>query len=138
VVDKNVIVGRAEQIEGHLAKIAPYMSLSLKKFLDDPVAQDIVEYNLFQIVNHLIDMVQHIVVDEGYGFPDSAYEAAEILRKKGILKQAEVEVFKKMIGFRNVVGHDYISINKRTVHTVLTRGQEDIRALLSRIVKNFL
>jgi uncharacterized protein YutE (UPF0331/DUF86 family) len=138
VVDKNVIVGRAQQIEGHLAKIAPYMSLSLKKFLDDPVAQDIVEYNLFQIVNHLIDMVQHIVVDEGYGFPDSAYEAAEILRKKGILKQAEVEVFKKMIGFRNVVGHDYISINKRTVHTVLTRGQEDIRALLSRIVKNFL
>ena len=138
MVDKNVIVGRAEQIEGHLAKIAPYMSLSLKKFLDDPVAQDIVEYNLFQIVNHLIDMVQHIVVDEGYGFPDSAYEAAEILRKKGILKQAEVEVFKKMIGFRNVVGHDYISINKRTVHTVLTRGQEDIRALLSRIVKNVL
>ena len=88
MVDKNVIVGRAQQIEGHLAKIAPYMSLSLKKFLDDPVAQDIVEYNLFQIVNHLIDMVQHIVVDEGYGFPDSAYEAAEILPKKGILKQA--------------------------------------------------
>jgi uncharacterized protein YutE (UPF0331/DUF86 family) len=131
VVDKNVIVGRAQQIEGHLAKIVPYMSLSLKKFLDDPVAQDIVEYNL-------IDMVQHIVVDEGYGFPDSAYEAAEILRKKGILKQTEVEVFKKMIGFRNVVGHDYISINKRTVYTVLTRGQEDIRALLSRIVKKFL
>jgi uncharacterized protein YutE (UPF0331/DUF86 family) len=138
VVDKNVIVGRAQQIEGHLAKIAPYMSLSLKKFLDDPVAQDIVEYNLFRTVNHLIDMVQHIVVDEGYGFPDSAYEAAEILRKKGILKQTEVEVFKKMIGFRNVVGHDYISINKRTVYTVLTRGQEDIRALLSRIVKKFL
>lgn len=138
MVDKNVIVGRAQQIEGHLARIAPYRSLSLKKFLDDPIAQDIVEYNLFQIVNHLIDMVQHIVVDEGYGFPDSAYEAAEILRKKGILKPAETEVFKKMIGFRNVVGHDYIRINKRTVHTVLTRGQEDIRILLSRIVKRFL
>jgi len=138
VVDKNVIVGRAEQIEVHLAKISPYMSLSLKKFLDDPVAQDIVEYNLFQTVNHLIDMVQHIVVDEGYGFPDSAYEAAEMLRKKGILKQAEVEVFKKMIGFRNVVGHDYISINKRTVHTILTRGQKDIRVLLARIAKKFL
>jgi uncharacterized protein YutE (UPF0331/DUF86 family) len=138
VVDKNVIAGRAQQIEGHLARIAPYVSLPLKKFLNDPVAQDIVEYNLFQSVNHLIDMVQHIVVDEGYGFPDSAYEAAEMLRKKGILKEAEVEVFKKMIGFRNVVGHDYISINKRTVHTILTRGQKDLRALLSRIVKKFL
>lgn len=138
MVDKNVIAGRAQQIEGHLARIAPYVSLPLKKFLNDPVAQDIVEYNLFQSVNHLIDMVQHIVVDEGYGFPDSAYEAAEMLRKKGILKEAEVEVFKKMIGFRNVVGHDYISINKRTVHTILTRGQKDLRALLSRIVKKFL
>ena len=138
MVDKNVIAGRAQQIEGHLARIAPYVSLPLKKFLNDPVAQDIVEYNLFQTVNHLIDVVQHIVVDEGYGFPDSAYEAAEMLRKNGILKQAEVEVFKKMIGFRNVVGHDYISINKRTVHTILTKGQKDIHTLLSRIVEKFL
>ena len=138
MVDKNVIAGRAQQIEGHLARIAPCASLSLKKYLADPAAQDIVEYNLFRIVNHLIDMVQHIVVDEGYGFPESAYEAAEMLRKKGILKQAEVEAFKKMIGFRNVVGHDYISINKRTVHTILTKGQKDIRTLLSRIVEKFL
>jgi uncharacterized protein YutE (UPF0331/DUF86 family) len=138
VVDKNVIGSRAQQIEGHLVKVAPYVSLSLKQFLDDPVAQDIVEYNLFQIVNHLIDMVQHIVVDEGYGLPDNAYEAAEILSKRGILSEAEVTTFKQMVGFRNVVGHDYISINKRTVYSVLTKGQKDIRALLSKIVEKFL
>ena len=136
MVDKNVIGSRAQQIEGHLARIAPYASMPLKKFLDDPL--DVVEYNLFQIVNHLMDMVQHIVVDEGYGLPDNAYEAAEMLSKRGIFNEAEVRVFKQMVGFRNVVGHDYISINKRTVYSVLTKGQKDIRALLSRIVEKFL
>ena len=121
-----------------MARIAPYSQLSLKKFLDDPVAQDIVEYNLFQIVNHLIDMVQHIVVDEGYGLPDTAYEAAEILQEKRIFKKGDAEAFKKMIGFRNVIGHDYISINKSTVYAVLVKGQKDIRTLVSRIVVKFL
>ena len=114
MVDRNVILSRTQQIEGHLAKIAPYAPLSLKKFLDDPVAQDIVEYNLFQVVNHLIDMVQHIVVDEGYGLPDTAYEAAEILQEKRIFKKGDVEVFKKMIGFRDVIGHDYIITSAST------------------------
>jgi uncharacterized protein YutE (UPF0331/DUF86 family) len=127
MVDPGVILKRAEQIEKHLDRIRPYTSLSYDAFLKDYVAQDVVEYNLFQVVNHLIDIFQHVVVDEEYGFPEAAYEAAQILLTKGILGQEEAEVFKQMVGFRNVVGHD-----------ILTHGEKDIRALLTRIVSKFL
>ena len=55
MVDPRVITKRVEQIEKHLDRIRPFASLSHEAFLKDSVAQDVVEYNLFQIVNHLID-----------------------------------------------------------------------------------
>ena len=182
MVDPGVILKRAEQIEKHLDRIRPFTSLSYdaflkdsiiqdvveynlfqvvnhlidifqhivvdeeygfpetayEAFLKDSIIQDVVEYNLFQVVNHLIDIFQHVVVDEQYGFPETAYEAAQILLTKGILREAEAEKFKQMVGFRNVVGHDYISINKEAVYQILTHGEKDIRALLTRIVSRFL
>jgi len=138
MVNPSVITKRVEQIERHLERIRPFASLSHEAFLNDTIAQDVVEYNLFQIVNHLIDMFQHTVVDEEYGFPETAYEAAQILLDKGILSKEDVEIFKQIVGFRNVVGHDYIHVDKKIVYRILTHGEADIRTLLTRIVSRFL
>ena len=138
MVNPGIILKRVEQIEKHLERMRSFTSLSHEAFLDNSVAQDVVEYNLFQMVNHLINIFQHTVVDEGYGFPETAYEAAEILFKKGILSPEDVMLFKQMVGFRNVVGHDYINIDKEVVYQILTHGEKDIRALLTRIVSKIL
>jgi uncharacterized protein YutE (UPF0331/DUF86 family) len=138
MVNTSVILKRAEQIEKHLDRIRPFASLSYDAFLKDIFTQDVVEYNLFQVVNHLIDIFQHVVVDEEYGFPETAYEAADTLFKKGILSYEDVEIFKQMVGFRNVVGHDYISLDKEVVYQILTHGEKEIRALLTRVVSKFL
>ena len=138
MVNPSIITKRVEQIEKHLERIRPFASLPYEAFLKDDVAQDVVEYNLFQIVNHLIDIFQHTVVDEEYGFPETAYEAAQILLTKKILSQEDVEIFKKMVGFRNVIGHNYINIDKDLVYNILTHGERDVRALTTRIVSRFL
>ena len=138
MVNPSIIMKRVEQIEKHLERIRPFASLPYEAFLKDDVAQDVVEYNLFKIVNHLIDIFQHTVVDEEYGFPETAYEAAQILLTKKILSQEDVEIFKKMVGFRNVIGHDYINIDKELVYNILTHGERDVRALTTRIVSRFL
>ena len=138
MVDKNVVVSRIEKIDKHLERISSYNKLAYNDYLKDVNAQDIVEYNLFQIVNHVIDIVQHIVVDEDYGFPQTAYEASKILCDKGILDEDDLKLLRKMIGFRNVIGHDYINVNKEEVYFILTKVKEDIRKILSKITNRFL
>lgn len=135
MVDKNIITSRIEAIEKHLLRLGAYTRLSREQFLSDLDAQDIVEYNLFQIVNHLIDMVQHITVDENFGFPESAYDGVELLHGRTIFSDKDCEVLKKMIGFRNIVGHDYVKVSKETVYNILTKEPEDIRNILSAITK---
>ncbi len=138
MIDRLVLTRRIEEIEKHLGRIKPYAKKSLDDFLGDSVIQDVVEYNLFQIVNHLIDIIQHIAVDEEYGLPQTAYEAGHLLLEKGILGIEDLEIFRKIVGFRNVISHDYMSINKGIVYSILTEGPKDIKNLLSKIVKKFL
>ncbi len=138
MIDRRVISRRVEEIDLHLGRIQPYSGFTLHEFKKDLVAQDVVEYNLFQIVNHMIDILQHIVVDEGFGYPQTAYEAGEILSQKGIIDDHDLGLFRKMVGFRNVVGHDYLGIDKEIVHSILTEGTKEIKSLLTKIVKTYL
>ncbi len=138
MIDRLVLTRRVEEIEKHLGKIEPFARKSLKDFLEDSIAQDVVEYNLFQMVNHLIDIVQHIAVDEDYGYPQTAYEAGHLLLERGIFNESDQEIFRKMVGFRNVVGHDYLRIKKEIVYSLLKDGRREIKDLVNKIVKKFL
>lgn len=138
MVDKSVIISRLEQIDKHLKKISTYKSLSYEEFEENSIAQDIVEYNLFQIINHILDMIEHIVVDEDYGFPQSSYEATLVLFERKVIDNEDLSLLKKMIGFRNVIGHDYISIDKRIVYSILTEKENDIKKINGQITKKFL
>jgi uncharacterized protein YutE (UPF0331/DUF86 family) len=138
MVNKDLLLSRMEQINKHLEKMAPFETLNYQEFIKDNVAQDVVEYNLFQMINHLIDMIQHIVVDEQYGYPRTAYDAAQLMHDKRLFSKKDLETFKKMIGFRNVVGHDYLSIDKEIVYGILTKGKRDVQRIVSKIAKNFL
>jgi uncharacterized protein YutE (UPF0331/DUF86 family) len=138
MLDKNLLLTRLEEIDKHLEKISPFSELAYQEFLNDANAQDIVEYNLFQIINHLITITQHIVVDEDYGLPQTSYEASQMLFDKGILDSTDLDLMKKMIGFRNIIGHNYLNINKEVVYLILTKGHQDIRKILSKITIKFL
>jgi uncharacterized protein YutE (UPF0331/DUF86 family) len=132
------MASRAEAIERNLARLESQSRKSRKEFLADLDAQDIAEYNLFQCVNHLIDLIQHIVVDGKLGFPQSAYDAAEILYEKGIFSEADRNLLREMIGFRNIIGHDYIRLNKDKIYDMLKNASQDIKRILSVIVTRFL
>ncbi len=46
-------------------------------------------------------------------------------------------MLKKMIGFRNVIGHEYININKEIVYNILMNNLSSIKTVVSKIVQSF-
>jgi len=138
MVREEILTSRINSIQEHLQRVLEYTQLSYEDFLKDIKVQDIVEYNLFQVINHLISLFQHIAVDEDYGIPQSSYEAAGMLCERGVLSKDDVEAFRKMVGFRNVIGHDYINMDKKVVYDVLIQKREDIKTMVSKIIDRFL
>ncbi len=61
--------------------------------------------------------------------PSTPLDAARYLVERSIMTREELEFFRKVLGFRNIVVHEYTSIDLNTVDKIL-RGREYRRILL--------
>lgn len=57
--------------------------------------------------------------------PQDAYQAFEILAQEGQIDQSELAGWRKVIGLRNVLVHDYLNIDPQIVRSVIRQHYTD-------------
>lgn len=134
MVKQEVIERKLCQIEKSLGKISIYRSLSYEQFLEHPVARDVMEYNLFIAINAMIDIVSHIVSDEGLGEIDALADGFRILGKQNYWQSDDTETYVKMVAFRNMISHQYADVSGRVVYEVVQTRIDDIRDFKQKIL----
>ncbi|MCK9268441.1 MAG: DUF86 domain-containing protein [Alkaliphilus sp.] len=138
MINVDVIKKRLNQLSISLNKMERFKDISLDDFLRDDIIQDVVEYNLFIAINMIIDIATHIVVDNNMGNPETFGEAFVILNKEKYLNDDETEVYVNMVGLRNILSHEYISINKNIIYDILKNKLVDIKKFIIFINDNFI
>ena len=134
MVKREVVERKLCQIEKSLGKVFTYQSLSYEEFLAHPVARDVVEYNLFIVINAMIDIVSHIVSDEGLGEVDALADGFRILEKHQYWQPQQTEVYVKMVAFRNMISHQYADVSGRVVYEVVQTRLEEVRSFKQDIL----
>lgn len=138
MVDKEVIQERLKQLSICIGKITKFRQLSFEKFLDDDLAQDVIEYNLFQSINLMIDIASHIVVDNNLGKPTKLADVFGILYKEKYLNDKQLSVYKNMVGFRNILSLEYINIDKVIVYKIMQENLNDLNEFILLVNDNFI
>lgn len=138
MVNIEVIKQRLNQLSNSLKKIERYKEVSLEEFLEDEIIQDVVEYNLFIAINMMIDIATHIVVDSGIGNPETFGEAFELLYKHKYFSADEAKNYKKMVGLRNILSHEYLKIDKKIIYSILQNNIIDIKRFIILVHDNFI
>jgi len=70
----------------------------------------------------LLDMLTRVAAELGYA-PSSPREAAELLVAEKIISRDEYMFVKKLIGFRNIVVHEYIRVDEDLVKRIIARKE---------------
>jgi uncharacterized protein YutE (UPF0331/DUF86 family) len=130
VVKIEVIKQRLNQLCQSIKKIEKYKDLTIDEFLKDEIAQDIIEYNLFISINMITDIAHHIVVDNGLGNPTTLGEAFDILADNDYITREKSQSYRKMVGFRNILSHDYVKINKSLVYNFMKDNLSDLKEFI--------
>ena len=138
LVDERILKKKIIQINSSLQMITKYLDLSYDEYLSDNIAQNIVEYNLFIIINQIIDIANHIVVDNEYGTIETMSDGFILLNKNGFISKKDMDIYIKMVGFRNVIAHQYIDLNKAIAYDVMKNRLKDIVEFLKTVDKNFI
>ncbi|MFZ5625837.1 MAG: type VII toxin-antitoxin system HepT family RNase toxin [Bacillota bacterium] len=138
MVRREVLAKRLEQLNLSIEKINRYRHLTEEEFLADEIAQDVVEYNLFIAINMIVDMATHIVVDNNMGRPQKMADAFDILYREKLINKQQKDLLQKMVGFRNILSHEYIKIDKKIVFAIMKKHLEDFKSFILMVNENFM
>jgi uncharacterized protein YutE (UPF0331/DUF86 family) len=137
MVDKHLIARKITRIDDNLKEVKKFSSLSQDNFLNDKTAQGAILFYLTQAIQLCVDIAFHIVSDEGWELPGSQTEAFGELRKKGVIDEELMTTFIKIIGFRNMVIHDYEKLDMGRVFAIYQHHLNDLYRYCSELAEKY-
>ena len=131
----DVIINKAAAIERFISRVRDvYQDGSV--FLDDYTIQDTVILNIQRACQACLDLGTHIIRLQKLGIPQSSREVFVLHQKNNIIDADLSENLQKMVGFRNIAVHDYLSLNLDIVIQIVNNGLENFIEFKETILKH--
>lgn len=126
MVDRDLILRRLAGLETYLEQLASYRHLEPGAYQQDWKTQRIVERTLHLAIETCMDVADHLVADRRLRVPETGAASFEILAEANLLPQELGRALALMVGFRNILVHDYTRLDPAIVIRVLRTDVADL------------
>lgn len=118
MVNRPIIQRLLNNLEGYINDLRNATDITHDKYLEDIRIQRFVERTLEIAVACCLDVVHHIISDEGFREPDSYSDAFTVLTEQGVLPATSLKDYRMMAQFRNKIVHYYEKIDPDQVYAI--------------------
>lgn len=131
MTDRDLVFKKLAAIETYVRELRTMSRL-------DRMRQDVREERFVTRTLHLaieaaLDVASHVVSDERLGEPGANRDLFDLLRRAGWLAPELAAALQEMASFRNVLVHDYDSLNLGIVEEVVRNRLEYLLAFASAV-----
>jgi uncharacterized protein YutE (UPF0331/DUF86 family) len=126
VVDRDLILRRLALLDTYLTQLAPYRALDAAAYQQDWKTQRIIERTLHLAIEVCMDVADHLVADRRLRVPETGAESFEILGEASLIPAELGHALARMVGFRNILVHDYARLDPAIVIRVLREDVNDL------------
>lgn len=125
---------KINEIETYLEEISEIIPIDFEDYSRDFKTKAACERYFEKIIEAVVDLVFLIIKEKGLKIPEDDKEALDILGKGGIIKKELAERLKDAKGMRNIIAHEYGSIDDEIVYNSITEELEkDVKELIKAI-----
>jgi len=125
MVDDILILKKLASLGEYGSQLNEYAGISVPDYRLDWKVQRIVERTLQMMIEICADIANHIIADQGLRTPQTYAETFQILGENGILSPEKSQVMEKMAKFRNIVVHQYETVDAEIVVMILKKHLGD-------------
>lgn len=125
-------------IENKISAAQKYLSIleAYNKYPRETIESDVtirgsLERYLYLAVQAAIDVAESVLAFKKLRKPSTTGETFHILHEAGIISKDLTKQLVAMVGFRNIIAHDYEKINYDIVYDILHNRLKDIESFLS-------
>jgi uncharacterized protein YutE (UPF0331/DUF86 family) len=122
-----VILNKKVSIERCIAQIGKYfVAPSALPFVEDHYKQDAIAMNLQRACELSIDIANHLIRTNKLGLPQDSRDSFELLNRAGLINAELTAALKAMIGFRNVLVHEYQKLDLDIMRNIIECRLHDL------------
>lgn len=116
MVDPDRVLTKLGKLDQYLRGLAEKQDCTLEEYRRDRDRRDVVERRFEKSIQAALDVASHVVAEAGYREPEDYGDLFVILGEEGVLSSSTAEDMVEMAGFRNVLAHEYASIDDERVY----------------------
>ncbi len=131
-VRPEVIRSKLLAIAEAVSRVASWLPITVDRLQHDVMLRWAVEHGLHIAAEALFDAGTHILAGEFHERPDEYREIPPRLFARGVISNATAKRLESLAGFRNVLVHDYATIDIGRLHAGLGR-LEDFEAFVADV-----
>lgn len=122
-------------MEQACTRLEKYQSLPVKEYDESWEIQDIIERELQQGIQASMDAAMRLITLKNYGHPDDHKGLFDILVQNRIISYEFSDKMKDLVGFRNILVHEYFRVDPRKVYEHLRSDPPIIREFAKYLVE---
>lgn len=123
MLDSQDILRKLERLSSEREKLEATRRLSREEFQTTPLVKDATCYSFIVAIQSCIDIASHLVASLGLRKPMGSRDLFTALAEEEILSRELVADLEGMVGFRNILTHEYWIVDFDRVYDSL---QEDL------------
>jgi uncharacterized protein YutE (UPF0331/DUF86 family) len=123
----DVVLNKKESIERCIQQVRYYYGRpSDLPFAEDHFKQDAIAVNLQRMAEQAIALANHVVKKKKLGLPKDSRESFELLARAGAIPAPLAKKLQGMVGFRNVLVHEYRELDLKIMADVIENRMDDL------------
>jgi uncharacterized protein YutE (UPF0331/DUF86 family) len=132
----DVVLNKKESVERCIAQIrAYYAEPSETAFADDRLRQDAIAINLQRGIEQCLDLANHAVRVLRLGIPKKSSDVFGMLADQGTIDRPLEKRLVSMVGFRNVLVHEYQKLEISIMIDVIENRLDDMIAFTNAVMR---
>lgn len=134
----DLLLNKKESIERCISQVRKYYAApSTLPFEEDHLKQDAIAINLQRACEQCIDLANHTIKSRKLGLPKDSRESFSLLSAAGVIPHELARRLEGMVGFRNVLVHEYQRMDIALMIAVIEHHMNDLVEFSNCIIRAF-
>lgn len=135
MVDRHALSSRLDALEGYLAELRSFQSVSREDYIREPALHHLAERYLHLACESVLDIAHHVISDQGYRQAQSYKDAMDVLCEEKLIDEELAEKLKGWMGFRNVLVHLYLEIDHGRTYDAIRDDVGDLEQFAAAMAR---
>lgn len=134
LLDKTLIEKKLNFLKHEINKIEN-MDITVEQVLEDEDIQDMIDRRMQNALESCIDVATHLAAGLQLPRQEYASDIFLLLGKNKVISQGMAKKFKSIVGFRNILVHNYADINYKLAYSNLSEKLQDLKQFAKEILE---